>query len=799
MRQDHIRNFCIVAHIDHGKSTLADRLIELTGTLDKRLMREQVLDTMDLERERGITIKLNAVRMNYHARDGGVYELNLIDTPGHVDFTYEVSRSLQACEGAILVVDASQGIQAQTLSNLFLAMDAGLEIIPVLNKIDLPGAEPERRAQELHELIGSKPEEILRISAKEGSNVPELLEAVVRRVPPPRGVADAPLRALIFDSYYDRYRGAIPSIRVVDGTIRPGMKIAFGAHKDDVYEVDEVGYLQLGHKPTEQLEAGEVGYFVANVRGVRDTRSGDTVLDADHRDLPLRPGYRDIMSMVFAGLYPTNAEQFEELRDALGKLQLNDGSLHYEPESSVALGFGFRCGFLGLLHMEIVRERLEREFNLDLISTVPNVEYHVHRTDGTVELVENPSLMPHGSAVDHIEEPYVKARIVAPAEYIGAVMKLGQERRGVYKGMHYVDPTRVEFSWEFPLAEIILDFYDKLKTISRGYASLDYEFLEYRPAELVKLDMLLNGEAVDAFSVIIHRDKAYEWGRKIAEKLKELIPRQLFEVVIQAAIGTKVIARESIRPLRKNVTAKCYGGDVTRKRKHLEKHKDGKRRMKQVGFRDGWPMLYTEGRQRARTDHEIDRLLALAGPAGPTRTGGAMTPATPRLETTREDRRAANEFLDEHGIGEPFAALAPGSIWGSKRWPYYAELAERLAARVAIVVVGGPEDVGLADEVLKAVEGGGGRWRAVNACGRLTLRQSAEVIRRAAVLVTNDSAPLHFAQAVGTPTVAIFGSTVPAFGFGPRGPRDRVVQRDGLSCRPCSAHGPPSCPLGHHF
>jgi len=583
MRQDHIRNFCIVAHIDHGKSTLADRLIELTGTLDKRLMRAQVLDTMDLERERGITIKLNAVRMNYHARDGGVYELNLIDTPGHVDFTYEVSRSLQACEGAILVVDASQGIQAQTLSNLFLAMDAGLEIIPVLNKIDLPGAEPDRRAQELHELIGAKPEEILRISAKEGTNVPELLEAVVQRVPPPRGVADAPLRALIFDSYYDRYRGAIPSIRVVDGTIRPGLKIAFGAHKDDLYEVDEVGYLQLGHKPTEQLEAGEVGYFVANVRGVRDTRPGDTVLDGAHRDAPLLPGYRDIMSMVFAGLYPTNAEQFEELRDALAKLQLNDGSLHYEPESSVALGFGFRCGFLGLLHMEIVRERLEREFNLDLISTVPNVEYHVHKTDATMELVENPSLMPHGSAVNHIEEPYVKARIVAPAEYIGAIMKLGQERRGVYQGMHYVDPTRVEFTWEFPLAEIILDFYDKLKTISRGYASLDYEFLEYRPADLVKLDMLLNGEAVDAFSVIIHRDKAYEWGKKIAEKLRELIPRQLFEVVIQAAIGTKVIARETVRPLRKNVTAKCYGGDVTRKRKLLEKQKEGKKRMKQVG------------------------------------------------------------------------------------------------------------------------------------------------------------------------------------------------------------------------
>jgi len=406
---------------------------------------------------------------------------------------------------------------------------------------------------------------------------------VVQRVPPPKGNHEAPLRALIFDSYYDRYRGAIPSIRVVDGVIAPGMKIAFGAHTDDVYEVDEVGYLQLGHKPAEQLEAGEVGYFVANVRGVRETRPGDTVFDAEHRDVQLLPGYRDIQSMVFAGLYPTNPEQYEDLRDSLAKLQLNDASLHYQPETSVALGFGFRCGFLGLLHMEIVRERLEREFDLDLISTVPSVEYHVHRTDGTMELVENPSLMPHGSTVDRVEEPYVKARIFVPADYIGGVMNLGQERRGVYQGMHYLDPTRVEFHWEFPLAEIILDFYDKLKTISRGYASLDYEFLAYRAADLVKLDMLLNGEAVDAFSVIIHREKAFEWGRKIAEKLKELIPRQLFEVVIQAAIGTKVIARETVRPLRKDVTAKCYGGDVTRKRKLLEKQKAGKKRMKQVG------------------------------------------------------------------------------------------------------------------------------------------------------------------------------------------------------------------------
>jgi GTP-binding protein LepA len=583
MRQSHIRNFCIVAHIDHGKSTLADRLIELTGTLEKRQMREQVLDTMDLERERGITIKLNAVRMRYTARDGQEYELNLIDTPGHVDFTYEVSRSLAACEGAILVVDASQGIQAQTLSNLFLALDAGLEIIPVLNKIDLPGAEPDRRAREIHDLIGTRPEEILRISAKEGRGVPDVLEAVVHRVPPPRGDRDAPLRALIFDSYYDRYRGAIPSVRVVDGVLEQGMRLAFGSHKDDTYEVDEVGYLQLGHKPAGRLEAGEVGYFVANIRGVKETRSGDTVFDARHRDIPLLPGYRDIQSMVFAGLYPTNAEQYEELRDALAKLQLNDGSLHYEPETSIALGFGFRCGFLGLLHMDIVRERLQRESDLDLISTVPNVEYHAYRTDGTMEMVENPSLMPHGSTVDRVEEPFVKARILVPADYIGAIMRLGQERRGVYGGMHYVDPTRVEFHFEFPLAEIILDFYDKLKTISRGYASLDYEFLEYRRSELVKLDMLLNGEPVDAFSVIIHRDKAYEWGRKIASKLKDLIPRQLFEVVIQAAIGTKIIAREAIRPLRKNVTAKCYGGDVTRKRKLLEKQKEGKKRMKQVG------------------------------------------------------------------------------------------------------------------------------------------------------------------------------------------------------------------------
>ena len=583
MRQRSIRNFCIVAHIDHGKSTLADRLIEATGAVEKRQMREQLLDTMDLERERGITIKLNAVRMPYTAADGEEYELNLIDTPGHVDFTYEVSRSLAACEGAILVVDASQGIQAQTLSNLFLALDAGLEIIPVLNKIDLPGAEPERRAQEIMDLIGSKREEILAVSAKEGTGVPELLEEIVRRVPHPRGREEAPLRALIFDTYYDRYRGAILSVRVVDGSIRPGMKIVFGAHPTDVYDVEEVGYLQLGRRPSEVLEAGEVGYVAANLRNVRDARTGDTVLDAAHPATELLPGYRDVTSMVFAGIYPTTTDQYEQLRDALEKLRLNDASLNYEPESSTALGFGFRVGFLGLLHLEIVRERLEREFDLDLITTVPTVEYHVFLSNGETVVVENPSLLPDPAGIERIEEPYVKARIMSPAEFIGGIMQLGQERRGVYLGMQYLDTSRVEFSFEFPLGEIVLDFYDRLKSLSRGYASLDYELAGYRPSTLVKLDMLINGEAVDAFGVIIHRDKAYAWGRRVTEKLKELIPRQLFQVVLQAAIGQKIIARETISALRKDVLAKCYGGDITRKRKLLEKQKEGKKRMKQVG------------------------------------------------------------------------------------------------------------------------------------------------------------------------------------------------------------------------
>ncbi len=580
--QSRIRNFCIVAHIDHGKSTLADRLIEATGMLQKREMKAQVLDTLDLERERGITIKLNAVRMTYTAQSGEPYELNLIDTPGHVDFTYEVSRSLAACEGAILVVDASQGIQAQTLSNLFLAMEAGLEIIPILNKIDLPGAEPERRRDEVVGLLGCAPEDILLVSAKEGLGIPELLEEIVKKVPAPTGDPAAALRALVYDSYYDRYRGAIPSVRVVDGTLKKGMKITFGTN-DAVYEVSEVGYNQLRQVATDALTAGEVGYVVASVRSVKETRAGDTVFNAeDHAKEPL-PGYQAVKSFVFAGVYPTDTQQYEDLRDALEKLQLNDASLHYLPETSTALGFGFRCGFLGLLHMEIVQERLEREFNLDLVTTVPSVEYHVFKTDGVELLVENPALMPSAAVINWVEEPYVRARIMAPADYIGPIMTLGTDRRGVYKGMHYVDTARVEIAWEFPLGEIILDFFDKLKSISRGYASLDYEMLEYRRSDLVKLEMLINGDPVDAFSVIIHADKAYDWGHKIAVKLKDLIPRQLFEVAIQAAIGQKVIARTTVKPLRKDVLAKCYGGDISRKRKLLEKQKEGKKRMKNVG------------------------------------------------------------------------------------------------------------------------------------------------------------------------------------------------------------------------
>jgi GTP-binding protein LepA len=582
MKLDHIRNFCIVAHIDHGKSTLADRLLELTSTLDRRQMREQVLDSNELERERGITIKLHAVRMDYRAADGDTYELNLIDTPGHVDFTYEVSRSLAACEGAILVVDAAQGVQAQTLSNLFLALEADLEIIPVINKIDLPGAEPEKRRMEVADLLGVDPESVLLASAKEGTGVPAIMEAVVERVPPPTGDPDAPLRALIFDSYYDQYLGAVPSIRVVDGEVKPGMMVGFGA-VDARYEVTEVGYMRLGRVSQDRLGPGEVGYLVGAIKEVGHTRPGDTIFDAEEPPGELLPGYQEVRPMVFAGLYPTDSDDYEDLRDALDRLRLNDASLHFEPETSAALGFGFRCGFLGLLHMEIIQERLDREFGVDLITTVPNVEYHVELTDGELIHVESPEALPERGRIERISEPIVNLRVVSPAEYIGNIQKLCHDRRGVFGGMKYLDTERVELDYELPLAEIVFDFYDRLKSGTRGFAAMDYEFLEYREADLVKLDILLNGDPVDAFSVIIHRDKAYDYGRDLTRRLKELIPRQQFEVALQAAIGQKIIARETVKAVRKNVTAKCYGGDITRKRKLLERQKEGKRRMKQVG------------------------------------------------------------------------------------------------------------------------------------------------------------------------------------------------------------------------
>ena len=571
-----------MAHIDHGKSTLADRLLEGTHTLDPREMRAQVLDDNELERERGITIKLHAVRMSYQAQDGKEYEFNLIDTPGHVDFTYEVSRSLAACEGAILVVDATQGAQAQTLSNLFLALDADLEIIPVVNKIDLPGAEPERRRDEVADLLGVSPETVLLTSAKEGTGIEEVLEAVVERIPEPLGDAEAPLRALIFDSYYDKYLGAVPSVRVVDGTLKAGMKITFG-NVDASYEVTEVGSRRLGRFPATALTPGEVGYVVAAIKAVGDTRVGDTILDADNPSSELLPGYQEARPMVFAGLYPTDTDDYEDLRDALERLQMNDASLQYEPETSTALGFGFRCGFLGLLHMEIIQERLEREFSVDMITTVPNVEYHVLLTDGTELHVESPTALPDPGSVTTIAEPIVLARILCPSEYIGNVQKLCHDRRGIFRDMSYLDPQRVELDFELPLSEIVLDFYDRLKSSPRGYAALDYEFLEMRSGALVRLDILVNGDPVDAFSVIIHEDKAYLYGRDLVRKLKELIPRQQFPVALQATMGNNVIARTNVKAVRKNVTAKCYGGDITRKRKLLERQKEGKKRMKQGG------------------------------------------------------------------------------------------------------------------------------------------------------------------------------------------------------------------------
>ena len=582
MQLDRIRNFCIVAHIDHGKSTLADRLIEATGMLQKREMKEQVLDTLDLERERGITIKLNAVRMSYTAKDGVTYELNLIDTPGHVDFTYEVSRSLAACEGAILVVDASQGIQAQTLSNLFLAMEAGLEIIPILNKIDLPGAEPEKRRAEVVGLLGCDPDDILLVSAKEGIGIVELLEKVIEKTPPPNGDPKAPLRALVYDSYYDRYRGAVPSIRVVDGTIKKGTRITFGAN-DGIYEVQEVGYNQLRQVPTDVLTAGEVGYVVASVRSVKETRAGDTVFDADNRAAAPLPGYQAVKSFVFAGLYPTDTQQYEELRDALEKLQLNDASLHYEPETSTALGFGFRCGFLGLLHLEIVQERLRREYGMDIIATYPSVIYRVTLTDGTVKQIDNPAYLPEPTYIETIAEPMVKAFVICPNEYIGDMMALITEKRGAVDNTETLDPRRVMLTGLLPLNEILIDFHDRIKSLTRGYGSMDYDHAGYRESDMVKLDMLVNSEPVDAFSCIVHRDKAEGRGRALAAKLKEVIPRQQYAVAIQAAIGGKVVARETVGALRKDVTAKCYGGDVSRKRKLLEKQKEGKKRMKSFG------------------------------------------------------------------------------------------------------------------------------------------------------------------------------------------------------------------------
>ena len=580
---DNIRNFCIIAHIDHGKSTIADRLLERTGTITAREMKfNQVLDDMELEQERGITIKLHAIQMHYQSKDGKSYTLNLIDTPGHVDFSYEVSRSLAACESAVLVVDASQGVEAQTISNLYLAIDAGLEIIPVINKIDLPSAMIDTVKHQIKDLIGCTDEEIILVSAKANIGIDEILEAVVSRTPPPTGDASAPLRSLIFDSVFDIYRGSIVYLRVFDGTLKEGDKVMF-FHNGKIFEAEEVGVLEMKKTRTGELSAGNVGYLIAGVRDVHDTKVGDTITSATNPAEAPWPGYKEVKPMVFSGVYPTNAEDFEDLRNSIDKLKLNDSSLIYEPETSTALGFGFRCGFLGLLHMEIVQERLEREYNQNLINTVPNVEYRVTKANGDVVLVDNPSYMPTLGEIEKVEEPYVKAQIIVPTEYVGNIMKICMDRRGIYKNTTYLDPTRADIVYEMPLSEIIFDFYDKLKSTSRGYASLDYELLDFRESDLVKLDILLNGESVDAFSTIVHRDKAHEWGKKLCAKLRKLIPRQMFEVAIQAAIGSKVVARETISAMRKNVLAKCYGGDISRKRKLLEKQKEGKRRMKQVG------------------------------------------------------------------------------------------------------------------------------------------------------------------------------------------------------------------------
>ncbi len=580
--QKYIRNFCIIAHIDHGKSTLADRMMELTDTVALRDMEDQLLDTMEIERERGITIKATAVRMFYTHTDGQTYMFNLIDTPGHVDFTYEVSRALAACEGAVLVVDATQGIEAQTLANVYLALDNNLEIVPVINKIDLPSAQPDFVVKEIEDVIGLPAEDAPRISAKSGQNVEQVLGQIVELIPPPQGDEDAPLQALIFDSIYDNYKGALSYVRVKNGRVKPGMRIRSMATGRE-FDVTEVGVFTPALRPTDSLGAGEVGYVAASIKSVAETKVGDTITDASNPAKEALPGYKQVQPMVFCGIYPADGADYENLKDALDKLVLNDASLSYEPETSLALGFGFRCGFLGLLHMEIIQERLEREFDLDLVTTAPSVIYKVTKLDGTKLSIDNPSNLPPPAEIAYMEEPMVEAHIMTPSDYVGTIMELCQEKRGVFIDMTYMEETRVNIKYELPLNEIIYDFFDQLKSRSRGYASFDYELKEYRRSDLVKLDFLLNGDMCDALSTIVHKDRAYAKGRAVAEKLQEVIPRQQFEVPIQAAIGSKIIARETVRALRKDVLAKCYGGDITRKKKLLEKQKEGKKRMRQVG------------------------------------------------------------------------------------------------------------------------------------------------------------------------------------------------------------------------